>query len=107
MENSVDRVHGVVDRGQRRSKVDHGQRARWRAGAGARRCSPAMEGEDEPVEAVLGRCLTGDGRVAERWHTGGHERQRLELVARAKESAKELRKEGMRCGESRGLIALL
>jgi hypothetical protein len=51
--------------------------------------------------------LTGDERVAERWHTGGHERQRLELVARAKESAKELRKEGMRCGESRGLIALL
>jgi hypothetical protein len=34
--------------------------------------------------------LTGDGRVAERWRTGGHERRRLELVARAKESAKEL-----------------
>jgi hypothetical protein len=27
-ENSVDRVHGAVDRGQRRSMVDHGQRAR-------------------------------------------------------------------------------
>jgi hypothetical protein len=46
--------------------------------------------------------LTGDGRVAERWHTGGHERRRLELIARAKESAKELGREGMRCGESRG-----
>jgi hypothetical protein len=46
--------------------------------------------------------LTGDGRVAERWRTGGHERRRLELVARAKESAKELGREGMRCGESRG-----
>jgi hypothetical protein len=43
--------------------------------------------------------LTGDGRVA---RTGGHARRRLELVARAKESAKELGREGMRCGESRG-----
>jgi hypothetical protein len=46
--------------------------------------------------------LTGDERVAESWRTGGHERRRLELVTRAKESAKELRREGMRCGESRG-----
>jgi hypothetical protein len=46
--------------------------------------------------------LTGDGRVAERWRTGGNERRRLELIARAKEGAKELRREGMRCGESRG-----
>jgi hypothetical protein len=46
--------------------------------------------------------LTGDGRVAERWHTGGNERWRLELVTRAKEGAKELGREGMRCGESRG-----
>jgi hypothetical protein len=45
--------------------------------------------------------LTSDGRVAERWRTGGHERRRLELVVRAKESAKELGREGMRCGESR------
>jgi hypothetical protein len=61
-ENAVDRVHGAVDRGQHRSTVDRGQRARRcladvrRAGAAAHRCSPAMEGEDEPVEAVLGRC---------------------------------------------------
>jgi hypothetical protein len=46
--------------------------------------------------------LTSDGRVAERWHTGGNERRWLELVARAKEGAKELGREGMRCGESRG-----
>jgi hypothetical protein len=46
--------------------------------------------------------LTGDGRVAERWRTGGHEWRRLELVARAKESTKELGREGMRLGESRG-----
>jgi hypothetical protein len=45
--------------------------------------------------------LTGDGRVAERWRTEGNDRWRLELVARAKEGAKELGKEGMRCGESR------
>jgi hypothetical protein len=42
--------------------------------------------------------LTGDGGVAERWCTGGNERRRHELIARAKEGAKELRREGMRCG---------
>ncbi len=46
--------------------------------------------------------LTGDGRVVERWRTGSHKRRRLELMARAKESAKELGREGMRCGESQG-----
>jgi hypothetical protein len=38
--------------------------------------------------------LTGDGRVAERWCTGGHERRRFELIARAKESAKSSRERG-------------
>jgi hypothetical protein len=58
----MDRVHGAVDHGQSRSTVDRGQRARrrltgvGRVGAGARRCSPVTEGEDEPVEVVLGRC---------------------------------------------------
>jgi hypothetical protein len=33
-ENSVDRVHGAVDRGQRRPTVDRGQRA-WRCLTGA------------------------------------------------------------------------
>jgi hypothetical protein len=46
--------------------------------------------------------LTGDGGVAERRRTGGNERRWLELVARAKEGVKELEREGMRCGESRG-----
>jgi hypothetical protein len=46
--------------------------------------------------------LTGDGGVTKRWRTGGSERRRLELVARAKEGAKELRREGMRCGEGWG-----
>jgi hypothetical protein len=46
--------------------------------------------------------LTSDGGVAERRRTGGNERQWLELIARAKEGAKELGREGMRCGESRG-----
>jgi hypothetical protein len=73
MGNSVDRVHGVVDHGQSRSTVDHGQRARkrlagvWRAGAGAHWCSPVMEAEDEPVEALLGRCSP----VTEEWQQGG------------------------------------
>jgi hypothetical protein len=46
--------------------------------------------------------LTGDGGVVERRRTGGNERRRLELVVRAKEGVKELRREGMMCGESRG-----
>jgi hypothetical protein len=46
--------------------------------------------------------LTGDGGVAERRRIRGNERRWLELVARAKEGAEELGREGMRCGESRG-----
>jgi hypothetical protein len=46
--------------------------------------------------------LTDDGGVAERRRTRDNERWRLELVARAKEGAKELGREGMSCGESRG-----
>jgi hypothetical protein len=46
--------------------------------------------------------LTGDGGVAKRWRTRGNERRWLEIVARAKEGVKELGREGMRCGESRG-----
>jgi hypothetical protein len=34
-----------------------------------------------------------------RRRTGGSERQRLELIAREKEGAKELGREGMRCDE--------
>jgi hypothetical protein len=48
----VDRVHGAVDRGQR-------ARGHW--------SSPVTEGEDEPVEAVLGRCSL----VTEEWQQGG------------------------------------
>jgi hypothetical protein len=47
--------------------------------------------------------LTGDGGVATRWRTGGSERRWLELIARAEEGAKKLRREGMRCGEARGV----
>jgi hypothetical protein len=46
--------------------------------------------------------LTGDRGVATRRRTGGSEQRRLELVARAKEGAKELGREGMRCNEIRG-----
>jgi hypothetical protein len=47
--------------------------------------------------------LTGDGGVATRRHTEGNERRRLELIVRAKEGAKELGRDGMRCGEIRGV----
>jgi hypothetical protein len=46
--------------------------------------------------------LTGDGGVATRWRTGGNERRRLDLIVRAEEGVKKLRREGMRCGEGRG-----
>jgi hypothetical protein len=46
--------------------------------------------------------LTGDGGVAERRRTRGNERRQLELISMAMEDAKELGREGMRCGESRG-----
>jgi hypothetical protein len=46
--------------------------------------------------------LTGDGGVATRRRTEGSERRRLELDARAKEGAKVLGREGMRCGKGRG-----
>jgi hypothetical protein len=43
-------------------------------------------------------------RVAvKRRRDGGKERQRLEIIARAKDDAKELGREGKRGGEGRGL----
>jgi hypothetical protein len=59
-------------------------------------------GEERAGRGGAREVLTGDGGVAERRRTGGNERQRLELVMRAKEGTKELGREGMRCGESRG-----
>jgi hypothetical protein len=46
--------------------------------------------------------LTSDRGVATRRRTRGSERWRLELFVREKEGAKQLRREGMRCGEIRG-----
>jgi hypothetical protein len=40
--------------------------------------------------------------VAKRRRTRGSERRQLELIARVKEGAKELGREGMRCGDDRG-----
>jgi hypothetical protein len=57
----VDRVHDAVDRGQRAWRRLAGA---CRAGAGAHRCSPVTDGEDEPV---LGRCSP----VTEEWQRGG------------------------------------
>jgi hypothetical protein len=85
---------------------------RWTADRGHGGTLPAcgvraLELTDDGGEGRAGRSgarelLTSDGRVAERWRTEGNDRWRLELVARAKEGAKGLGKEGMRCGESRG-----
>jgi hypothetical protein len=85
----VDRVHGAVDRGQRRSTVDSGQRAQRRLTSA--RCAGTIGGARD--------VLTGEGGVAKRQRTGGNERWRLELLARVKDGAKELGRGGMRCGE--------
>jgi hypothetical protein len=53
----------------------------WRAGGRARRCSPVAVEEDEPDEAVPAGC------------SPEHER-RLELGAREKKGAKDLRRVG-------------
>jgi hypothetical protein len=47
--------------------------------------------------------LTGDGGVAMRRCTGGNERRWLELVVRAEEGVRKLRREGMRCSEGQGV----
>jgi hypothetical protein len=63
-----------------------------RVGAGAHRCSLAVAAEDEPDEAVLEVCSP-----EHEWrHNGGEEWRQLELSARAKEGARELRREGKR-----------
>jgi hypothetical protein len=82
--------------------VDRGQRARRRL-AGARALELTGDGGGGRVGRGGAReVLTGDGGVATRRRTGGNERRRLELVARAEEGAKMLGREGMRCGEGRG-----
>jgi hypothetical protein len=59
-------------------------------------------GEERADRGGAREVLSGDGGVAERRRTGGNERRQLELVVRAKAGAKELGREGMRCGESWG-----
>jgi hypothetical protein len=51
----------------------------------------------------VGGVLTGARATTKRRHDRGKERQWLELVAREKECAKELMREGKRGGEDRGL----
>jgi hypothetical protein len=83
----------TADRGRGSASLVHGARALELAGDGGR--GRADRGGAREV-------LTGDGGVATRRRTGGSERWRIELVARAKEGVKELGREGMRCGEGRG-----
>jgi hypothetical protein len=99
----MDRVHDAVDRGQSRSTVDRGQRARRRlTGAWALELT-GDGGGGQAGRSGAREVLTGDGGVATRWRTGGNERRRLELIARTEEGAKKLGREGMRCGEGRGV----
>jgi hypothetical protein len=83
----------TVDRGHGGASPAHGARALELAGDG---------GEGRACLGGASEVLTSDGGVAERRCTRGNERRRCELIMRAKEGAKELGREGMRCGESRG-----
>jgi hypothetical protein len=68
--------------------------------------SPVLAGDGGAGRASRGGArvvLTGEEGVATRRCTGGSERRRRELVARAKEGAKKLEREGMRCSEGRGV----
>jgi hypothetical protein len=46
--------------------------------------------------------LTRARAAVKRWHDGGEERRRLELIVRVKEGARELEREGKKVGEGRG-----
>jgi hypothetical protein len=97
----VDRVHGAVDRGPR---TEGAAAPRWRATRG-RWSSPVLTGDGGGGRVGRGgarEVLNGDGGVPTRRRTGGSEWRRLELVARVKEGAKGLGREGMGCGEGRG-----
>jgi hypothetical protein len=83
----------TADRGRSGASLARGARA------------PELTGDGGGGRAGRGgarEVLTSDRGVVERRHTGGNERRRLELIVRVKEGVKELRREGMRCGESRG-----
>jgi hypothetical protein len=80
----------TADRGRGGASPAHGARALELAGDG---------GGGRAGRGSAREVLTGDRGVAMRQRTGGNERRRLELVARAEEGAKKLRREGMRCGE--------
>jgi hypothetical protein len=67
--------------------------------------SPLLTGDGGGGRAGRGgarEVLTGAQAVAKRRRTEGSEQRRLELIVRAKEGAKELRRAGVRCGEGRG-----
>jgi hypothetical protein len=103
----VDRVHGAVNR--RCARVHGGLWAAWTLGAAAlglarahRRGATGIGGHGE-----LDGLLTRGRAVVWRQGDDGEERRRLELVARAKEGAKGLRREGKRCGEVWGVARLL
>jgi hypothetical protein len=87
----VARTEGAVARRR------HVVRGRW--------SSPGLTGDGGGGRADregAREVLTGARAVMKMRRTGGSERRWLELIARAKEGAKELGREGMRCGESRG-----
>jgi hypothetical protein len=105
-------VHGSWTGGAPGSMVDRGGADRGHGGASPARDAWALELTGDGGEGRAGRggareVLTSVRAVAKRQRIEGSEQRWLELVARAKEGTKELVREGMRCGEGRGRIALL
>jgi hypothetical protein len=84
------RLGSTVDRGGADKRARRRFAGAGRAGARARRCSPAAVEEDEPNEAVEEGCSPEH----ERRRDGSEERRQLELGVRAKEGVRELGREG-------------
>jgi hypothetical protein len=89
----------------------------WTANRGCSGASPARERWSLPVltgdggggrasRAGAREVLTSDRAVATRRRTEGNEWRWLELITRVEEGAKKLGREGMRCGEGRGVSSL-
>jgi hypothetical protein len=86
MENSVDRVHGAVDRGRRRSTVDRGHHLEGgspkngRNGDPVRGTSPRLIKKGEGTAVSLTSCKRGRWRDGDGRATVGNDRRRRRSV---------------------------
>jgi hypothetical protein len=94
----MDQVHGAVDRRRGHWARRHLAGARALGQDGAHRQGATGRGGHRELDGLL----TGAWAAVWRLSDGGEEQWRLELITRAKEGTKGLRREGKRCGEVQG-----